>query len=96
MRVEKNPDGVPVALVLSRRNIITLLAKLDGAPEDSECTIMAPMQYGHFAVRAEEDAVHYYHPEREEQGKAGRMHPDTEAANGVAPGNLPAVLIPRD
>jgi len=78
MRVEKAPDDHVIGVVLSRRNLLTLIAKLDGVPEDSACTILAPIQYGPFFVKAEEDAEHYHHPEREAQGEAGVMHPATE------------------
>jgi hypothetical protein len=78
MRAERTDTRV-AGLVLSRRNLLALLAKLDGAPDGSACTIMAPIQYGHFFVRAEEDDEHYVHPEREAQADPGPMHPDTEA-----------------
>jgi hypothetical protein len=76
-------------VVLSRRNLIVLLAKLDGHPPGSACTIGAPEQYTEetgikFYVRAEEDADHYLRPDREARGYAGPMHPDTELA--IAPG----------
>ena len=78
MRIEKAPDGQVVGVVLSRRNLLTLLAKLDGAPSGSACTILAPVQYGTFFVKGEEDGPHYFHPEREARGEAGAMHPATE------------------
>ncbi len=78
MRIEESYCGNTV--VLSRRNLETLLAKLDGNPPDSACTIMAPSEYGRWAVKAEENDVHYAHPDREVGPEHGRMHPDTEAA----------------
>lgn len=66
-------------LYVSRRNLLGLLAKLDGHPPDSACEIVfnfpgaAP-----FHLYAEEDDVHYAHPSREGYGP-GSMHEDTEA-----------------
>lgn len=74
MRVEKEGR----LIVLSRRNLLTLLEKLDGHPPNSACTIGAPPQYGHYEVKAEPDHVHYFHRDREAHGVAGAMHPDTE------------------
>jgi hypothetical protein len=65
MRVSHNRSIV----VLSRRNLEALLAKLDGAPYDSACTIYRDGVW----VRAEENEKHY--GERE----PGEMHPETEA-----------------
>ena len=63
-------------LVLSRRNLKTLLAKLDGFPENSALTIVGGDSAPGVVVRAEEDDIHYgsrgYGP--------GPMHSDTEAA----------------
>lgn len=79
MRVEKDLQGNNIGLVLSRRNLLALLSKLDGHPVDSKCTIIAPSEYGYFYVMAEEDQWHYYdHPGRKVKGP-GEMHPDTEA-----------------
>lgn len=69
MRLEA--DGI---LVLSRRNLRTLLAKLDGAPTGSACAILGGDEAPGFIVKAEEDEVHYA------ERPAGLMHPDTEAA----------------
>lgn len=52
MRLDEYDYGM--YLVLSRRNVETLLAKLDGHPPDSACTIVGPEIYGRFAVTAEE------------------------------------------
>ncbi len=90
MRVEYNDDGTVKGLVVSRRNIITMLAKLNGSPEDSARTIMAPNVEGRdpFYLKAEEDAEHYFGPARTESGAhegAGLMHPDTEARMELEP-----------
>lgn len=70
-------------IVLSRRNLETLLAKLDGNPPDSQCQIGAPRIYGEWWVKAEENDVHYANKTRgDAAGLAGRMHPDTEAVIG--------------
>lgn len=59
---------------LTRRNLMVLLAKLDGHPLDSACTIVDSER--RIAVQAVEDAEHY--ADRE----PGRMHDDTETALG--------------
>lgn len=69
MRRESDEQGLPV-FVLSRRNLMALLAKLDGFPAGSACTIGSPD--GSWYVRAEEDSVHY------SERAPGRMHPTTE------------------
>ena len=59
---------------LSRRNLISLLAKLDGNPPNSACTLIDPDN--RIAVKAVEDAEHY-----EAEGRLpGPMHEDTEKA----------------
>jgi hypothetical protein len=64
-----------VAVTLSRRNLLTLLAKLDGYPPNSECTIVFPGGEGpELLVHAEEDAEHY----ARRIAPPGPMHPDTE------------------
>lgn len=76
MRLEL--QGGTVRVALSRRNLRTLLAKLDGEPADSACTIVYDTRDGAtLYVTAEEDAVHYANPERD-QPTPGVMHPDTE------------------
>jgi len=64
-------------LILSRRNLLSLLAKLDGHPPDSACIIGGGTDALGFFVKAEEDDVHYA-----DRGypKWGEMHPDTEEA----------------
>lgn len=68
MRLEDNQT-----LVLSRKNLLTLLAKLDGYPEDSQYTILGGDEAPGILVKAEENEVHYAHRE------AGIMHTETEA-----------------
>lgn len=70
-------------LILSRRNLLSLLAKLDGHPPDSACIIQGGSDAWGYFVKAEEDDVHY--ASREDWPYAvkwGGMHPDTETALG--------------
>lgn len=68
MRFEpKGAFGVPT-ITLSRRNLLTLLAKLDGYPPESKCSIAREG----IVVKAEEDHIHYA------KRPAGQMHPLTE------------------
>ena len=65
-----------IAITLSQRNLLTLLAKLDGYPPDSACTITSSGVDGPtLEVHAEVDEEHY--GDRPEA--PGPMHPDTEA-----------------
>lgn len=74
--------GTDIVVTLSRRNLQSLLAKLDGAPEGSARTLVkvySPARVtavnGHeqaLIVYAEEDASHY------QTDVPGPMHPDTE------------------
>lgn len=57
---------------LTRRNLMALLAKLDGQPSDSMCTIVDPDH--RIAVKAVEDAAHYT------DRAPGRMIDETEEA----------------
>ena len=66
-----NNDG-EINVVLSRRNLRSLLAKLDGAPMHSACQIMRETELGLVIVTAEEDDTHY------EGRTPGPVHPDTE------------------
>jgi hypothetical protein len=70
MRLEVSADG-SIVVSLSERDIHALLAKLQGWPEGSECSL----RLGQLLVHAEPDEVHYY-------GRAapGLMHPATEEA----------------
>lgn len=61
-------------LVLSRRNLVSLLAKVDGSPPDSFCTITGGSEAEGWAISVEPDEVHYA------TRLAGPMHPDTEDA----------------
>ena len=84
MRVEQylTVDGdEELRLVVSRRNLRALLAKLDGHPPGSACTLIAPAHYGLVLISAEEDEVHYANLERVSAGIGevpGSMHSDTE------------------
>lgn len=48
-----------VTIELSRRNLLSLLAKLDGHPPDSARTIFSNMQLPFVFIKAVEDAEHY-------------------------------------
>lgn len=61
-------------IVLSRRNLLALLAKLDGHPPYAVCQLVGGNEARGVMVRAEEDDVHYA------DRPAGRMHPETERA----------------
>ncbi len=69
-------------VVLSRRNLLALLAKLDGHPPESKCTLGSPSMYVPVLVRAEEDDLHYAHESREGV-PPGRLHEETAAHMGV-------------
>jgi len=58
MRWDETELGRP-RIVLSRRNLLTLLAKLDGHPPDSACTIGGHDGGRDYEVKAETDEVHY-------------------------------------
>lgn len=60
---------------LTRRNLRTLLAKLDGNPPDSACEIVKLSEdlTGYWSIKAVEDHDHYA------DRPPGAMHPDTEA-----------------
>jgi hypothetical protein len=67
-------DGSGCEIELSRSNLAALVAKLDGNPMGSACTIMKQIDGHLFVVRAVEDVAHYFDRPR------GVMHPDTEGA----------------
>lgn len=70
-------------VMLSRRNLLTLLAKLDGHPPNSACMIGGGSDAPKLWLMAEEDDVHYKdRPVHEGVTKFGPMHPETEAALG--------------
>ena len=60
----------PDWIVLSRRNLEALLAKLDGHPPHSVCTLVGDR----CTVTAEENDVHY-----KDRPEPGPMHEETEA-----------------
>ena len=70
MELEILPGG-SIKVVLSRRNLLTLLAKLD--EPDSHRTLYKLVNSGYFIVQAENDAEHYG------TRKPGPMSPLTEA-----------------
>lgn len=75
MRVELHDGHLHV--YVSRRNILALLAKLDGNPPDSNCTIVAGPVYPETFITAEEDEKHYSHESRQGHGP-GLLDPSTE------------------
>ena len=71
-------------VILSRRNLTSLLAKLDGHPPDSACTIGGGDDAPGLFVKAEEDDVHYAsRVVPVGTAKYGPMHPSTETAAGM-------------
>lgn len=64
---------------LSRRNLLALLAKLDGYPPGSGCSLEGGADAANFIVTAEEDHIHY------QDRPAGRMHPVTETQTTQPP-----------
>lgn len=71
----KRPTYI-IVVKLSRRNVATLLAKADGHPPGSHCTLERALDSGDFLhVKVEQDADHY--------GRRGYgpvpVHPETEA-----------------
>jgi hypothetical protein len=76
MKVLTDSDGV-VTVELTRRNLEALMAKLDGYPEGSACTICAgTSQGGPLLVKAVENAAHYG------DRPPGALHRDTEGRVG--------------
>ena len=68
--------GGRVCIELSRRNIKSLLAKLNGHPPSSRCTLVRPCENGlYLEIKAVENDTHYSKPDREPEP----MHPSTEA-----------------
>lgn len=68
---------VQIRIALSRRNLLTLLAKLDGHPPFSDCTIIFPGSRHEptLYVHGEDDLTHY----GRRLEPPGPMHPETEA-----------------
>lgn len=62
-----------VEVKLSKRNLLTLLHKLE--MEGSKRTILRRDGMDHLTVTAESDEAHY----TEDRPQAGKMHPETEA-----------------
>ena len=69
--IECGPTGLPT-VELTRRNLSSLLAKLNGNPPNSACTLIDPDDQ--IAVKAVEDDEHY----KAEGRPPGPMHDDTE------------------
>jgi hypothetical protein len=66
-------DGQTLTITLSRRNLQSILAKLDGHPPDSACTIFnGPFEGYLLVLKGEDDDVHYT------DEAPGLMHPATE------------------
>lgn len=76
MRIDR-ADAEVIDIVLSRRNLLTLLVKLSGHPANSACTIGWPGAEGQptLLVRAEPDGRHYA-----DRAPAGTMVCQTEGA----------------
>jgi hypothetical protein len=78
MRVTRTPSGQVLGVYVSRRNLYALIAKLNGIPPDSACTLLAPDECGPFFITAEEDAEHYHHPEASRRAEGSRsLRPPT-------------------
>ena len=71
MRYIPGYDGLP-CVELSRRNLLALLAKLNGSPPDSACTLIDSDH--NIMVKAVENAAHYSHR------APGMLHEDTQEA----------------
>lgn len=70
-------DVTHIVVALSRRNLLSLLAKLDGHGSGSS-HLEGPTFWTPTTILAEEDDVHYDDPDRE--AGPGVLHPRTEAA----------------
>lgn len=66
-------DSQRKVMELTRTNLMVLLAKLDGHPKNSACTIGGHPDADCWFVKAVEDEEHYIDRPR------GEMHPATEA-----------------
>ena len=76
MKIEVMDPGRLIEITLSRRNLLTLLAKIASYPPKSACTIKRDCrELGFLVVKGESDEVHYAL-----RVAPGRMHPDTESA----------------
>ena len=76
LEIPSPTTGTGVEIVLSRRNLKALLAKLDGNPPDSKCAILGGVDAPGIVVKAEEDDVHY----GSRGFPPGQMVDETEAA----------------
>lgn len=74
-------DG-EVRVILSRRNLLSLLHKLTwpGSARTLWCDV--PEYDKTLVLRVEDDEQHYGHPSRQGQ-RAGKIHPDTETYLGA-------------
>lgn len=61
-----------ITIELTRRNLLALLAKLDGHPPDSGCELRKTFYGAQVAVRAVENDAHYADHD------PGALHPATE------------------
>lgn len=71
-------DPGDVTVILSRRNLLALLHKLE--MEGSARTIVSEFEDGtSLTMKSETDDEHYNHPARDPRAvHPGRMHPETE------------------
>lgn len=69
MKVVIDAAGAAIGVELTRRNLKALLAKLDGNPPGSACTLVD--QSGTFYVKSVEDSEHYG------ARQPGALHNDT-------------------
>lgn len=81
MRIEEVEVGGhrDVTVVLSRRNLLSMLHKLDFPGSARTIFSEGAGIDGTLILKAEDDDEHYNHPNREAKGYVGPMHPDTEA-----------------
>lgn len=70
-----------IYVTVSRRNLLALLAKLDGHPHESFCTIIGPTMYPPTVLTAEENEQHYSDLDRLGVPQ-DPMHPETETLVG--------------
>lgn len=77
MKAVVGPSNL-IRIELTRRNLTSLLAKLDGHPKDSPAVLQRGSEDGRrlIVVRAVEDEVHYRDRE------PGELHPETLEAMG--------------
>lgn len=74
-KIEEGEGHDAIVVYLSRRNLEVLLAKLDGNPPDSACTIFREFDRSTtLVVMAQENDAHYG------DRKPGPMHETTERA----------------